>query len=340
MSLGSGLFSAARAALAHLVKPGGGLGGEIYDLRHDVLETMQPLAAIAVEEFTNPVGTAAGATNALYAATATVAAPVTVLKAALTAVGLVQLGLWPRQLTFTTAGGTAADAPATVAVTGLDQNGDAQTETVTLAQTAATATSTKYWSDITSLVYAAADGTDATVAVGYAAPVLKKATATVAAVVALASTDLIQTDLALHPRQLVFTTAGSTASDAPATAAVVGRDIRGNVITETVTLAQTATTATTVNCYASVTSITYPAADGTGATIAISFAAPIGLSRKIKSRTGAAVPLIHELMDGSVPTAGAVTAAATIGPFGAYTPNTAANGVHDYAAYYEYDAAV
>jgi hypothetical protein len=340
MSLGSGLFSAARAAFAHIIKPGPGVAGEIYDLRKDLNNAFAPMAAIAVEEFTTPPGSAALATNSLLAATATVAAPVTVLKAALVAAGLAQLALWPRQLTFTTAGGTAADAPATVAITGLDAFGAAQTETLALAQTAATVTSVKFWSDITSLVYPAADGTGATVAVGAAAAVLKGATATVAAPVTVLGTTLIQTDLANNPRQLVFTTAGGTAADAPANVVITGLDPQGKVITETLVLAQTATTATSVNAYSSVTSLAYPAADGTGATIAVSFGAVIGLKRPVKSRTGAVVPIQHELMDGTAPTAGALSAPATVGPYGGYTPNTAVNGVHKYAIYYEYDASL
>lgn len=338
MSLGSGLFSKAHALLAHLVKPNGGLSGEVYDVRKDILNTLTPLSAIAVEEFSNPVGTAAGASNGLHAATATVASPVTLLKASLVAAGLAQLAIWPRQIVFTTAGATAADAPATVTINGLDKDGNVQTETLALAQTATSVTSVKSYSDITSFVYPAADGTGATIAIGLAAPFLKPATATVAAAVTVLGSTLVQTDLANYPRQLVFTTAGATASDAPANVVITGLDAQGKVISETLVLAQTATTATSVNAYSSVTSLAYPAADGTGATIAVSPAAPIGLKRPVKSRTGAVVPLFKELMDGSPPTAGALSAPATIGPYGGYTPNTAPDGVHDYAIWYEYDA--
>jgi hypothetical protein len=120
------------------------------------------MAAITVEEFTNP---AAGGAAVLKAATATTVAPATVLAAALLAPGLAILAAQPRNLTFTTAGGTAADAPATAVITGT-RNGVAQTETVNLAQTAATATGVKLWSTITSIAYAAADGTGATVSIG------------------------------------------------------------------------------------------------------------------------------------------------------------------------------
>jgi hypothetical protein len=120
-------------------------------------------------------GPAAGATDDLLDATATVAAPVTVLKAALKSAGLDKLTdhvatgeQGGRKITFTTAGATPADAPATVDITGIGPDGAAQTETLALAQTAATVTSAKTYSDITQLDYPAADGTAATVAIGIA----------------------------------------------------------------------------------------------------------------------------------------------------------------------------
>jgi hypothetical protein len=337
MSLGSGLFSKAVAKFAHLIKPGGGLSGEIYDLRQDINGALSPNSAIAVEEM-QPVSNGALATNSLHAATATVASPTTILAAALVAAGLAHLAAWPRQVTFTTAGGTAADAPATATITGTDQNGAAQTETVTLAQTAATASGVKFFGTITKIDFPAADGTGATIAIGIGATLLQAATATVTTAVTVTDATLAQTDLVNNPRQLVFTTAGGTAADAPATVLITGLDARGLVISETLALAQTATTATSVNFYAHVTSLAYAAGDGTGATISVGIVAPIGLHRTLKSRTGAAVPLFKELMDGSAPTAGAITAAASAAPYGSYTPNSAADGTHKYAIWYEYDA--
>lgn len=156
MGAGSGLFSKQGAAIPHLST------GEVKDLRDDVSATLSPLAAITVEEFTNPV---AGGAAVLLAATATVASPVTVLAAALLAPGLAILAGQPRNITFTTAS-TAADAPATALITGTDRNGKAQTETVNLAQTATIATGVKLFKTIVSIVYPAADGTGATVSIG------------------------------------------------------------------------------------------------------------------------------------------------------------------------------
>jgi hypothetical protein len=104
----------------------------------------------------------------LLGATATVAAPVTVLAAALLSGGVAALLLNPRRLTFTTAGGTAADAPASVTIVGTDYADAAQTESaLALSQTAATVTSAKAFKTITSIASLTADGTDATIAIGY-----------------------------------------------------------------------------------------------------------------------------------------------------------------------------
>jgi|HigsolmetaAR201D_1030396.scaffolds.fasta_scaffold26948_1 hypothetical protein len=162
-SVGSGLMSKQRAQKPHLLRGSGGVAGEVADLRHDVNDELEPMAAIAVVEFTNPA--AAGA-ELLKAATATVAAPVVLTKADLLSGGLTTLANEPRNLTFTTGGSTPSDAPATATITGKGPNGVPQTETVTLAQTATVATGTKLWTDIEKIEYPPADGTDATVSIG------------------------------------------------------------------------------------------------------------------------------------------------------------------------------
>ncbi|HEY8944906.1 MAG TPA: hypothetical protein VIM73_11625, partial [Polyangiaceae bacterium] len=105
----------------------------------------------------------------LKAATATVASPVTLHASDLLGPGIAALLANPRTLTFTTAGTTPSDAPASVTITGTDYTGATQTETLNLSQTAGAATSAKVYATITSLAYLAADGTGATIAVGYGA---------------------------------------------------------------------------------------------------------------------------------------------------------------------------
>jgi hypothetical protein len=261
-----------------------------------------------------------------------------VLPAGLLAAGLAMLAVWPRQLTFTTAGTTASDVPANVVINGLNEYGVAVSETLALSQSAAAVTSVNYFSSITSIVYPAADGTGGTVSIGIAAAVIKKATAMTVALKTLTAKDIIQTDLARAPRQLVFTTAGTTAADAPANVVITGRDINGNVQSETLALAQTATTATSLKYYAYIDTLAFAAADGAGSTVAITFNnTTVGLRKKLLARTGL-VSIEREVVDGAVVTSGAVTAAASALPNGAYTPSAAPNDVHDYYLRYEYDA--
>ncbi len=102
---------------------------------------------------------------------------------------------------------------------------------------------------------------------------LKTATATVAAPVVLTPSDLLAPGLALmavNPRRLTFATAGMTPSDAPDTVAIVGT-VGGTPVTETLNLAQTAASVSSAYAYSTITTLSYPTADGTGATVAIGY---------------------------------------------------------------------
>lgn len=140
--------------------------------------------------------------------------------------------------------------------------------------------------------------------------------------------------LAAFPRNITFTTAGGTAADAPATATITGTDPRGKAQTETVNLAQTATIATGTKPFKTVTSIAYSAADGTGATVSIGVGAGLGLGMPPKARSSAVPLAVREMVDGALVTNGVLNAN------GLYTPNTAPDGAHDYAVYYEYDPSI
>lgn len=115
------------------------------------------------------IGTAlAEAASGLKAATATVAAPVTLTAADLLAPGLALMAVYPRRITFTTAGATPSDAPATATITSEDGYGNVTTEVLNLSQIAGVATSVYAYdgTDIT-IAYTAGDGVGATVAIGY-----------------------------------------------------------------------------------------------------------------------------------------------------------------------------
>ena len=157
MSNGSGLFSDQQAVVPHLSK------GELKDLRDDVSRALSPLAAMTVDEFTNP---ATGAVADLKAATACTVAVQTI--SSFLAGGVAALAAYARNVTLTTSGGTPADAPATALVTGT-YNGAVQTETINVPQTAATATGLKPFDTVESVIYSAAQGTDALVSIGVGA---------------------------------------------------------------------------------------------------------------------------------------------------------------------------
>lgn len=164
MALGSGQFANQRSARPHLVNPGGGLAGELYDLRKDLQADFAANAAIAVEEWTNaPVAS----TTAIRTAQATVTTVRTLSGSALN--GVLGSGVMdpPRSVSVTTAGVTPANAPATVTINGKDVNGDDLSEVVTVSQTAATVESVKAFKQVTSIVEAAGDGVAATLAYGF-----------------------------------------------------------------------------------------------------------------------------------------------------------------------------
>jgi len=163
MSNGSGLFGNQGPALPHLVKPGGGLSGEIADLRGDIVRVMGPLAAMTVDEFIDP---ALADVDGLELATASQVALRTVT--AFVAGGVAALAAYARNVTITTAGSTPADAPATALVTGT-YNGAVQTETINVPQTVTTAVGLKPFDTVTSVAYSAGDGTDCTQSIGFGA---------------------------------------------------------------------------------------------------------------------------------------------------------------------------
>lgn len=158
---GSGLFSDQVPDKAHLVSGKRGVAGEVDDLRSDIAGVLADLAAITVEELTNP---AAGAVNSLELATAC-----TLLGRLVTtfvAGGVAILAAKGRNITITTAGVTPTNGPATALVTGT-YKGAAQTETISgLNGGAATYTGTKPFDTVVSVQYATALGTDATNAIG------------------------------------------------------------------------------------------------------------------------------------------------------------------------------
>lgn len=165
---------------------------------------------------------------------------------------------------------------------------------------------------------------------------LKAATATQAAAVTYGPGDLLALAGNLFPpRNVTVTTAGTTPADAPATVKITGLDIDGSTLTETITVAQTATIASGTKCFAKVTKIELPAGEGAGATLAFGIGSVLGLTVPVQAVAGFS-GLLEEIVDGALlaPPTGAFTSPGTNAPYGAYAPATAPNGVHDYAFVY------
>lgn len=172
-----------------------------------------------------------------------------------------------------------------------------------------------------------------------AAAGLKDAAATVAAIVTFTASDLksaAKTDMLANPRTITFTTAGVTPANAPANVVITGTDVNDDVISETLVLAQTADIVESVKAYKTITSLVFPAADGTAATIAVGLGTKFGLKKKIKTRAGLTTA-IKEIANGAVVTNGVFTSAATSAPNGLYAPNANPDGSKDYCIYYESD---
>jgi hypothetical protein len=320
---------------------------------------------------------ASATANAIKAATATVARKETWGASDLLTAGLSELYNYPRNVTFTTAGGTAADAPATVTVTGTDVNDAAQTETITLAQTATIASGTKAFKTVSRVEFPAADGTGATIAMGYGTVTAATLGQTIkpyvdflvcgpdmhwqewtnpaaldadglitggtsaAALTELTTTDFIdagEAKILATPRVISITVgAGGTPTDMHPDAYLVGTDIDGNVITDTIGALETGGGGTyySSKVFRTLERILLTAGAGTGASYTIGFTDELGLDKPIKSRAGVAAAVA--CIDTAVVAApnGTIVAAATDPPYGSWDPNTALDGSADFALFYE-----
>jgi len=165
MTAGSTLFSDQLPEKAHLVR-GGGLSGEVADLRSDIRSVLALLAPITVEEFVDP---ALADVDAIVTSIASAASETVLEGAALD--GAVGEGVMspPRNVTITTTSNADIDAVAAV-VEGTDISGDAQTDTITLTDGGgATDAGTKAFATVTKVTIPAQSGTGGALEVGFGA---------------------------------------------------------------------------------------------------------------------------------------------------------------------------
>lgn len=99
------------------------------------------------------------------------------------------------------------------------------------------------------------------------------------------------------PRNVTVTS--TSHADIDAVAVVVrGKDVNGNVLTETITLTNGGgVTDAGVKCFSSVTSITVPAQSGAGGALQFGFGTKVGFAKRIKARAGLSA-LTREIVGG------------------------------------------
>lgn len=112
---------------------------------------------------------------------------------------------------------------------------------------------------------------------------LRAAFATSVAVQTWTAADLLapgKAAILAHPRKLIFTTAGGTPADAPPDCTITGTRY-GEVVTEALSLSQTADEVSSVNTYDTITSILFAAGQGNGATIALGYSSAYANAQEI-----------------------------------------------------------
>jgi hypothetical protein len=137
------------------------------------------------------------------------------------------------------------------------------------------------------------------------APALGSTTAVHAAVTDTGAQQVVTTGITNPdvPRN-VTATAGGTAADVKAIQVIVaGTDMEGNAISETLPAFTVNTTGTVVGnkAFKTVTSITIPAHDGTGATTAIGTGAKLGLPERL-SRNSVTAAYLNNVKEATAPT--------------------------------------
>lgn len=340
---GSGIFSSARPVSPTRVTSGvSGLPGEVGDLRRDVRAALAPLAAVTVEEWDNGV---AATTTTLMAATASQLATRRIVPAAAPAVGfltqatLTNMRRNPRQLQFTTAGGTPAHQPATATVVGEDERGKPQTEVVALKSTAGTYLSTKFFTNISYIDLSAGGGAGATLAIGVGTRLGLSRT-----IIRRAGSVAVLSERALG--SVVTTGTYRTAADGTAATVVGSVDLTGvgvpagldgltlimsvnGAAPVTVLFATPVTAADVVTqVNAAFAPATVAALGGVGSAYLALTSPTTGPASSLNITGGTAlagVGLVAELLKGTAH-----------GTYGSYEPSDALNGSRSYALYYEF----
>ena len=340
MSAGSGIFNSARAANPSLVTPGkGGIAGEVGDLRKDVTEALKPLAAIAVEEFTNAL--AAASDNMMVATASVLSTEVRLLPdvsggaGKLTTATITNLSAAPRQLQFTS-GGTPAQQPSTALIHGRNERGKPQTEVVTLLKTAGSVLSAMFWGGVEYVILSAdGGGTAATLAIGLGDKIglSQKAVKRAGAVAFLHE---VTGGAVVAPTGTILTASDGTAATVTGTVDLV-TPTPVMPTTETLVMsvdgaaAKTLTFATPANLAAIVAAVNavWPGIASASTNYLKLLSTTTGIDSKLDIKSTSTSLAILGLT-------AAVTAGVGNGTYGSYKPVASLDGALDFAAYYEF----
>lgn len=133
------------------------------------------------------------------------------------------------------------------------------------------------------------------------------------------------------PRNLTITTGGTTGDIALGSVVIIGTNIEGKVIAESFAMADNLNGSVTGNlAFKTVTSIVFPAADGTGATISVGVGSKIGLNHRLVPNKSTIIVVQDNAVDGSAPVVQAAPSASTVHgqslELNTVTPATAPDG--------------
>lgn len=169
---------------------------------------------------------------------------------------------------------------------------------------------------------------------GKAANASTTALLTASATSGSSATTLTPTAQPSVPRAITITT-GGTATDIKAAAiTVTGKNSEGKTITDTVTpTVDTAGTLTTTKAFASVTSVSVPAQDGNGVTVAIGTSNNFGINQRSASTAVAKIMVIAANGSATLEDASASNFSSTVVENNTVTPTTTPDGAVQFRLY-------
>lgn len=346
-------FSKLKARRPHLVRPGGGISGEVNDLRNDVDDAFEALEANSIAALMVDIADAqAGDADGIM--TAQASAATAQVFTATNFDGLLAPGTGPaiircpKRIQIVIAGATPAHfLGGTVTLVGKDADGLAQTEALTVAAGAGTTNGTKFFSELSSASFPASSGTGATIQLGVTAQTdcIANGTSGVDGVDLNIDSEFNRNRIGNRvmpvARAVALVLSSSTDFNA-GSMTVYGEDSNGDAINEVLTIPDNGnTTVNGTKFFKRITRVVKTGGDaGGGGTWQLGIRdAILGLPRKMANGAMAAVGVkeasrADTATAWTAPTAGTLTAPASALPNGSYTPNSAPDGARGYILAY------